>query len=175
MGVYSQEKYICRNGLITFEASVPSFEEVKARNNNVTTILNTSTGEFASLVLIKGFRFKVPLMEVHFNENYMESDEFPKAYIKGKIKKFLLSKITESEKEFILSGELTIHGKIKQMNIPIKLKMIDNNIYIRSFFSVTPQEFNISIPKIIRKKVAQKVDISVDFELHKKKQLNNLK
>jgi len=164
--MYSQDKYICRNGIIAFEASVPAFEEVKAKNNTVTAILNTTTNEFACLVLIKGFRFKIPLMEEHFNDNYMDSDEFPKAILKGQIKGLSISK---SAKKFVLTSTLTIHGETKKIDIPVLFKKIDNIIYINSTFSVSPEEFNISIPKIIRKKVAQKVDISVNFELHEKK------
>ena len=67
----SQEKMIDKSGMITFEASVPSFEEVKAINNSVTFVLNPATGEIACLALMKGFRFKVALMEEHFNESYM--------------------------------------------------------------------------------------------------------
>ena len=56
----AQEKFITKTGEINFEASVPSFEEVNAKNENVSAILK-STGEFASLALMKGFRFKVAL------------------------------------------------------------------------------------------------------------------
>ena len=93
--VVAQEKYSTKNGTIVFEASVPSFEEVKAKNENVSAILNVETGDFASLVLINGFRFKVALMEEHFNENYMESSKFPKAILKGKLKDFSTSKLSE--------------------------------------------------------------------------------
>ena len=165
----AQRKYLTKNGVIQFEASVPSFEEVKAKNNSVTAILNTANGEFASLVLIKGFRFKVALMEEHFNENYMDSDEYPKAILKGKIKGFSLDKLTKLAKKHILTSTLTVHGETKKIDIPILLKKIDNTIYINSTFSVTPEDFNISIPKIIRKKVAKKIDISINFELHEKK------
>ncbi len=75
----AQSKYYTKSGSIDFEASVPSFEEVKAKNNTVTSILNTETGEIAALALVKGFRFKVALMEEHFNENYAETHKFPKA------------------------------------------------------------------------------------------------
>ena len=67
----AQTKMLTKNGKITFEASVPAFEEVKAKNESVTVVLNPSTGEIASLALVKSFRFKVALMEEHFNENYM--------------------------------------------------------------------------------------------------------
>ena len=58
---FSQEKLTTKNGKILFEATVPSFEEVKATNDGVTAVLNLKTGEFASLALIKGFHFKVAL------------------------------------------------------------------------------------------------------------------
>jgi len=164
-----QGKYLTKKGVIEFEASVPSFEEVKAKNNSVTAILNSESGEFASLALIKGFRFKVALMEEHFNENYMDSNEYPKAVLKGKIKGFSLNKLNQLEQEYTLTSTLSIHGKTKEIDIPVMLKKVDNIIHINSTFSITPEEFNIKIPKLIRKKVAQKIDIYVDFKLHKKK------
>ena len=89
---FSQEKRITKNGLINFEASVPSFEPVEAKHNNVSAILNIATGDIASLALVKGFRFKIALMEEHFNENYTESTKYPKATFKGKIENFDVSK-----------------------------------------------------------------------------------
>ena len=54
---FSQEKYLDRTGIISFEASEATFEPVKAKNNSVTAILNVKTGEMASLALMKEFRF----------------------------------------------------------------------------------------------------------------------
>ena len=56
--VFGQGKYLTKTGELNFEASVPSFEEVAAKNNAVTAILNTENGEFAALALVKAFRFK---------------------------------------------------------------------------------------------------------------------
>jgi len=44
-----QEKKLTKTGSISFEASVPSFEEIKAKNNAVTCILNSNNGEIAVL------------------------------------------------------------------------------------------------------------------------------
>ena len=106
------EKKLTKTGTITFEASVPSFEEVKAKNEAVTCILNTDNGEIAALALMKGFRFKVALMEEHFNENYIESNKYPKATFKGKIEGFDVSKITTSPKEYNIKGKLEITCEI---------------------------------------------------------------
>ena len=104
---FAQQKYLTKTGQISFEASVPSFEEVAAKNNSVTAILNTENGEFAALVLVKAFRFKNALMEEHFNENYAESHLYPKATFKGKIKDFDFKQLKDTYK---ISGELTFHG-----------------------------------------------------------------
>ena len=79
---FSQQKMIDKSGTITFEASVPTFEEVRAVNKSVTFVFNPKKGEITSLALMKGFRFKIALMEEHFNENYMETDDYPKAIFK---------------------------------------------------------------------------------------------
>ena len=44
-----------------------------------------SANNSAALALVKGFRFKNALMEEHFNENYAESNEYPKAVFKGEL------------------------------------------------------------------------------------------
>ena len=94
------QKLITKTGNIKFQASMPSFEEVAAENKSVSAVLEQSTGDFAALILIKGYRFKVALMEEHFNENYMESEKFSKATFKGKIEDFDVAKITNTAKKF---------------------------------------------------------------------------
>ena len=89
--VEAQAKYIDKKGELTFEASEELFEPVKATNESVTVILNTETNEIASLALMKSFRFKNSLMEEHFNENYIESETYPKATFKGKLSDFNFS------------------------------------------------------------------------------------
>ena len=39
---FSQEKYLTKSGVLNFEASVDTFEEIKATNDNVTAIFNAS-------------------------------------------------------------------------------------------------------------------------------------
>ena len=54
-------------------------------NNQVAGVIDASSGEMVFQVLIKSFHFERALMEEHFNENYMESDKYPKAIFNGKI------------------------------------------------------------------------------------------
>ncbi len=159
--VKSQEKMIDKAGTITFEASVPSFEEVKATNNSVTFVLNPVTGEIASLALMKGFRFKVALMEEHFNENYIESDQYPKAIFKGKIEGFDVNNLTDTAKNFIIKGTLELHGKSKNITITAKIKKTSLVYIISSNFSVNASDFNIAIPTVVKEKVTNKINIEI--------------
>jgi len=159
----AQSKYITKTGTVNFEASVPSFEEVKANNNSVTAILNGENGEFAVLVLIKGFRFKNALMEEHFNENYAESEKFPKSTFKGTIYNFDLSSSMEN---YNISGELSFHGVQKTVEkIPITLIRDYHTISISGAFKTKASEFDIKIPKIVRNKISENVEVSFEFEL----------
>lgn len=163
--IFSQ-KMMTRTGEIKFEASVPAFEPVAAVNNSVSAILDKSSGEFAALALIKAFKFKVPLMEEHFNENYIESNEFPKATFKGKIINFDASKTANSK--YDLEGDLTIHGVTKKITTQIDLVSKDGKINVASKFTVKAQDFDIKIPSVVKSKVSQNVNIAVDFVLVEK-------
>ena len=162
---HTQDRKITKTGHITFEASVPSFEEVKATNEAVSCVLNTKTGEIASLALVKGFRFKIALMEEHFNENYIESDKYPKATFKGKLSDFDASALDTSPKKFKLNGTLELHGKSKEINTVAIISKKGNGIEISTDFDVNPDDFNIQIPKIVRQKVAKTVNIKTMFLL----------
>ncbi|MBP6001720.1 MAG: YceI family protein, partial [Flavobacterium sp.] len=83
------QKMISRTGEIKFDATVPgSLDVVAASDNTVSAVLDKATGDFVVQSMVKSFKFKSPLMQEHFNENYMESDKFPKATFKGKIIKY---------------------------------------------------------------------------------------
>ncbi|MEO4006580.1 YceI family protein [Flavobacterium sp. CAU 1735] len=164
-GLQAQNKKVTKTGEISFEASVPAFEEVKAKSRNATFVLNTDTGEIASLVLVKSFRFKIALMEEHFNENYIESDRYPKATFKGKIDDFKMSSLTDAAKDYTIRGKLEIHGKTKDVVIPAKIKKVGNDIAIQSNFTVTVDDFGIEIPSVVSKKVSKNVAVSFDCTL----------
>ncbi|TPG33274.1 YceI family protein [Flavobacterium pectinovorum] len=163
----SAQKYATKTGSLKFEASVDSFEEVAAENKNTSAVLETSTGEIAVLTLMKGFRFKVALMEEHFNENYVESDKFPKATFKGKIEDFDVSKLSATAKTVKISGDLTLHGKTKNITATAKILKSGDKITVTGNFDVKAADFAIEIPKLVSKKVSDKIKVSFNLPLTK--------
>ena len=162
------QKMITRSGEIKFEASVPAFEEVAAKNNTASCIFDKSTGEIAVLALVKAFRFKVPLMEEHFNENYIESDKFPKATFKGKVTNYDATKLLSGKATFDVEGDFTLHGVTKKVKIKITFVQSGEKLVATSTFKVKSLDYNIKIPSVVKSKIAESAEIDLKFDLEKK-------
>lgn len=161
------QKYSTRTGNLKFEASVPSFEEVAAENKTASAVLDATKGDLAVLALMKGFRFKLALMEEHFNENYVESDKYPKASFTGKVEGLDIAKLTSDAKTYTISGNLTLHGKTKKITDVAKIYKSGDKVVIAGIFTVKPEEFDIEVPKVVSSKVADKVEITYNLSLSK--------
>lgn len=157
----AQNKFSSSKCAIYFEASVPLFEAVEAQNNDVDCTLLPNKSEIAFTAVIKKFQFKRNLMQEHFNSNYMESDRYSKATFKGVIEKFDLKVITEEEKDFLVKGKITIHGKSRMITVFAKIKKVGNGIQINSNFTLNTDDFNIEIPNIVIAKISKKVNTQI--------------
>jgi polyisoprenoid-binding protein YceI len=159
----SQERYITKNGTVTFFSSSP-MEDITADNNQVLSIIDTSTGKMAISILMKSFMFEKALMQEHFNENYIESDKFPKATFRGEIINFL--NLKESDKTVEIKGTITIHGKSKEITITSNITKTAESIILKGDFGVKVADFGIKIPGVVAKNIAK--EIKVSFELNHK-------
>ena len=167
ISVFSQT-YFTRSGNTDFKASVEAFEPVEAKNTSTTVILKTATGDIAAQLFINAFKFKVALMQEHFNENYMDSNKHPKAVFRGKLIDFNFANST-TEKEYKLTGTLTVRGVKKEINTTAKVILKGDKLFVDAKFTVEPQDFNIDIPSIVRKKIADKINVTLHYELVEKK------
>ena len=157
----SAQKVFTKNGNISFFSKSP-LENISADNNQVMSVLNQQNGEMQFSVLIKGFHFKKSLMEEHFNENYMESNKYPKANFKGNISD--LSKIDFSKDgnyAVNVSGDLTIRGVTKKVSAPGTVQVKGGKVTAESKFPLRLADYNITIPKLVKDNIAEVVDVTV--------------
>ncbi|MFC4164356.1 YceI family protein [Epilithonimonas zeae] len=161
------QKYSTKTGKITFEASVPLFEDVYAENNNSTAILNSDTGDIASLAMVNGFTFKVTLMQEHFNENYAESVKYPKTSFKGKIQNFNKNDVSGKPKAYTISGTLNFHGVDNAVQSTANVYLKDDKIVVQGKFVVKTADYKVKIPKMVAAKVAENVNVNYNFLLQK--------
>ncbi len=163
------QQMITRTGVIKFEATMPGIEEIAGTNSTASCILDKATGDFVAQALVKAFKFKSPLMEEHFNENYMESSKFPKSTFKGKILNFVAAtSISATKTSYDLEGDLTIHGVTKKIKTKITLVLNAGKLTVASNIIVKPQDYNIEIPNLVKDKIAKEVKIVINLILENK-------
>ena len=165
---FGQSKYMTKSGSMSFEASQPSFEPIEAKHSAVSALLNADTGELAVLALVRGFRFPLALMEEHFNENYIESHQYPKTSFKGSILNFDSNPLSNQPRTVQLTGELSMHGVTKPISVYATITQSDELITLTSSFSVKTTDFGIEIPSLVRKQIDENVQIEVSLPLQRK-------
>jgi hypothetical protein len=160
----SAQKFMTRTGYIGFYSHTP-LEDIKGDNNQVAGILDAKTGEMVFQVLVRSFHFDRALMEEHFNENYLESDKFPKASFKGKI--INISTVDFSRNgtyDVTVEGDLTIHDVTRKISEKGKVEVVSGGINANSKFIVTPEDYKINIPGLVREKIAKIIEVTVSMK-----------
>lgn len=164
---YSQSLYKATDGEISF-FSETAMENIDAVNKDVKALINTKSGEVAFIVANVGFHFEKPLMEEHFNENYMESDKYKTSVFKAKITGDV--DYTKDGKYSVkVKGMLNMHGVEKEREINGEINVRDGKINVISEFDVNLKDHKIKIPKLVVKNIAEtvKVTVNLNFEIKK--------
>jgi len=163
MNLFSQEKFISKTGHIWFYSKTP-LETIEAHNNQVATIINIKTGAIAFDILMKSFKFQRALMEEHFNENYIQSEKYPKCTFSGKFVDFPSENFTKNGTfKTVVEGDMTMHGVTKHVNQAGTLEIKDGKIYAKSKFNIKPEDYGIEIPSLVRDKIASSMEINVEI------------
>lgn len=154
------QKYVSDQSRIRFYSSAP-VEDIEAINTQSQSAMDLSNGGFAFSVPSDQFEFKKSLMQKHFNENYMESEKYPKSTFTGKLQDW---SVFMGEREVVASGELTIHGVTKKVAIPARLNIQNDRLMVDGVFSIALDEYKIKIPKALFYNIADTVEVTVHFE-----------
>lgn len=155
------QNFFTKNGTISFFSKSP-LENISAVNNQVVSILNTSTGDIRFSIIIKGFQFKKALMQEHFNENYMESEKFPKATFTGTIADISKVNFTkDGDYSINVSGDMMIHGVTKKISTPAFIAVKSGKFTSNATFRILLSDYNISTPKLVENNISKTIEIKV--------------
>jgi hypothetical protein len=158
--------YRTSTGKVHFISDAP-LERIEASSERLRGALDAGTGNFAWTVAIRSFKgFNSDLQVEHFNENYLESAQFPNATFEGRI----IEEIDYNKDGAYpvrAKGKFTAHGLSRERIIPGRLVIKGNRMTISAQFSVPLQDHAISIPKIVHQKIAEEIQVDVLAELLK--------
>lgn len=160
--------YVTNNSKVNFTSDAP-LEMIKAASNSLTGVVKSSDKSFAFSVQVKSFEgFNSSLQRTHFNENYLESDKYPKITFDGKI----IEDINigrDGSYNVRGKGRFTIHGITQERIIPCKLLVANGRLTITSSFTVFLDDHNIKIPSVVNQKIAEEISVSINIDMTVKK------
>jgi YceI-like protein len=154
------QKFTAEKSSISFFSDA-ALEDIKAENNLVGSLFNSTSGELVYIVKIKDFKFEKSLMREHFNEKYMETEKFPKSTFQGKITGFKAN--TPGQQKVRAIGKLSIHGITRDIDVPGTLEFASGKVNMQSKFIVKLVDYNIKIPKLVWQNIAEEIEVKIDF------------
>jgi polyisoprenoid-binding protein YceI len=157
-----QKKYFTREAKISFYSRAP-MEDIEARNTKALGAFDVATGQIEFSVLMKGFEFEKAKMQEHFNEDYIESDKFPKGAFTGIIKNPSGVKLDKDGVYKVpVSGSLTIHGVTKPQDADAVFTVKNGAVSALSGFTIALADYNIKVPSLVAEKVSKTVKIVIE-------------
>jgi hypothetical protein len=161
IGFGQQKIYLANAGEITFRSDAQQ-ELIKASSNQLKGAIDIGNKSFTFKVRISTFSgFNSNLQQTHFNENYLQSERFPEASFKGKIIEdvdwSVPGKITVRAK-----GILSIHGVDQERIIKGDVTIAPGStLKIESFFTILLTDYNIPIPRIVKEKLSEEINVAI--------------
>lgn len=154
------QKYGIEKAKVIFFSKTP-VEDIDATNPLVNSLFNSTNGDIVFSMMMKDFEFKKSLMKEHFNEKYLETDKYPKSTFQGKLTGYSSGKAGKQDVRAV--GKLTIHGVTRDVDVPGTIEFKDGKMVAVSKFQVALKEYDIKIPQLLWKKIAEVIDVNLDF------------
>lgn len=162
---FAQDRYFTKTGKVRF-VSKAQLEDIESQNKTVTAVLDAKSGALQFSVQMKSFEFEKALMQQHFNENYLESDKYPKAEFKGVVANNAAVKYSLNGTYPVkVKGRLTLHNVTKEVEVPGTIKVENGKLEAISTFTIQLSDYKITIPSAVKNKVANAITIIVDTKL----------
>lgn len=143
-----ETRYVIENSKIEFY-SYALLEDIQAVNTESIGAIDTESGEFIIKIPVNAFEFPNKLMQKHFNDSYLETDKYPESIFRGKLN------------GNTASGEITLHGVTKKIEIPISKTINEEGININTEFKILLKDHKIKIPRLLFQNIAEEIEVKV--------------
>jgi hypothetical protein len=165
VSIWAQERYFTRDGKVSFNCGT-ALETIEGTTTGANCVLVTGTGQLQAAVLLKAFEFEKDLMERHFNENYVESDKFPKAVFAGKVVNIGEVDFEADGKYPVrLDGKFTLHGVTKDMKADGLIEVRNSKVIATAGFRVRLDDYDIERPGVVKDKIAEEATVEIAMQL----------
>ncbi len=153
------QRYTLSESEISFFSEAP-LENIEALNTETSGLFDPSTGKLALAVPIKSFNFEHSLMQEHFNEKYMESDKYPRAFYQGELQGWSSDRVIQN---LSAKGKLTIHGVEKEYTVNGVVTKKEGSYSMKGEFAIMVKDHKVKIPKLMWQNIADEILVTVNL------------
>jgi hypothetical protein len=154
---YAQKNFSTSTAVVRFIAVDDN--DIDATNKKAVSRLQ-SNGDLSFIMLMKDFTFDMDKMQEHFNEEYVESDKFPRAFFNGKIANFSSVNFKkDGTYPITVTGNMQVHGVNKAIQTNGVIEIKGGKPVATAKFTVTLKDFGIG--GLLIKMVADKINVEV--------------
>ena len=155
--VQAQKIYSTKTAKVRFIAV--DDKDIDATNTKAVSRFETN-GNLSFIMLMKDFSFEMDLMQKHFNEEYVESDKFPRGIFNGQITNIKsVNFAKDGSYPIIVNGNMQVHGVNKAIQTNGVIVISKGLPKASAKFTVSLKDFGID--GVLIKMVADKVDVEV--------------
>lgn len=177
LSLQAQDIFICKELNIHFFSEAP-LENIEASTSKSVSAINLTEKTVFFKVPIKAFEFEKALMQEHFNENYMESEEFPYGIYKGTFtvlgsaERASTQDVSDMDPKDIditvpgvyeieVTGTMEIHGVKKAYVEKGTLTVTKDGLELDHVFTISVADHDIEIPSIVVQNIAEEIEVTV--------------
>lgn len=161
------QTFTATNGHVYF-LSEAFIQNIEAHSVKLGGAIRLDDRTFAFSIPIASFEFERALMQEHFNENYLESEKYPRATFTGKLLDTTNFAIPGTY-AVTAAGKLTIHGVSQERTIHGVIVSVKNRLTLEAQFPVKISDHNIKIPRLLFETIAETVNVKVNMTLRQQK------
>ena len=167
MMAFAQKK-TSTSAIVAFDASTAIDDLPKAENKTSIAAIDPAKYTVQFEASIKNFAFSNPKIQEHFNqENWLNSDKFPKATFNGVITNpSAINFKKDGTYNVTVEGDLTIKGKTNKVTAPATIVVAGSTLKTSASFSIKLADFGVEGQPITAGKVAAEPKISVSADLN---------
>jgi len=163
----AQDRYVSSKTHIKFFSTTP-VEDIEANNYASVSTIDPSTGEVVFSVPIQSFEFEKAMMQEHFNnENFLESNVYPKSKFKAIILNLDEIDFTKNGTyQAEIEGEMTIKDLTNSLKESGTITVEDQTLTVNAVFDLVLADYGITFndSEMVSKKIAKSVEITVVAE-----------
>lgn len=160
-GAENLVRFLSRTNVQEFEGTTSRIDGYVALGSTPLGSASVKESELYFEVDLASLDTGIGLRNRHMRDDYLEVAKHPFAKYEGRIVQ--VDSTQDGSLEVTAEGTFSLHGVVRSMRVPCAVTTAGSGYRARCSFSVLLSDFKIAIPRIMFLKLANEIELQLDF------------